>query len=51
MLKRAGGLKTNQLIFVKTAKREQDHRFNVTVFGLRTLETRTERNISGRAVA
>jgi DUF1009 family protein len=38
MLKRAGGFKTDGLIFVKTVKRHQDYRFDVPVFGERTLE-------------
>ncbi|EDY82105.1 conserved hypothetical protein [Verrucomicrobiia bacterium DG1235] len=45
MLKRAGTFKTDQLIFVKTVKREQDYRFDVPVFGLRTLEIMAEQNI------
>ncbi|MBD5779635.1 UDP-2,3-diacylglucosamine diphosphatase LpxI [Pelagicoccus sp. NFK12] len=49
MLKRAGGFKTDQLIFVKTVKRQQDYRFDVPVFGLRTLEIMAEHNI-GTAV-
>ncbi len=38
MLQRAGGFKTEGLIFVKTVKRKQDYRFDVPVFGSRTLE-------------
>lgn len=38
MLQRAGGFKTDGLIFVKTVKRKQDYRFDVPVFGERTLE-------------
>lgn len=38
MLQRAGTFKTDGLIFVKTVKREQDYRFDVPVFGERTLE-------------
>lgn len=38
MLKRAGSFKTDGLIFVKTVKRQQDYRFDVPVFGERTLE-------------
>ncbi|MGB0257391.1 MAG: LpxI family protein [Coraliomargarita sp.] len=37
MLKRAGKFKTEDLIFVKTVKRQQDYRFDVPVFGSRTL--------------
>ncbi|MFT4900736.1 MAG: DUF1009 family protein [Lentimonas sp.] len=38
MLQRAGSFKTEGLIFVKTVKRTQDYRFDVPVFGSRTLE-------------
>ena len=38
MLKRAGTFKTDGLIFAKAAKRNQDYRFDVPVFGERTLE-------------
>jgi DUF1009 family protein len=38
MLERAGGFKTDGLIFVKTVKRQQDYRFDVPVFGERTLD-------------
>ncbi|MDQ8206847.1 UDP-2,3-diacylglucosamine diphosphatase LpxI [Coraliomargarita sp. SDUM461003] len=38
MLKRAGEFKTDGLIFVKTVKRQQDYRFDVPVFGERTLD-------------
>lgn len=37
MLQRAGTFKTDGLIFVKTVKRNQDYRFDVPVFGERTL--------------
>ena len=49
MLKRAGGFKTDQLVFVKTVKRQQDYRFDVPVFGLRTLDVMKESHI-GTAV-
>jgi len=39
MLARAGGLKADQSLFVKTVKGRQDWRFDVPCFGLRTLET------------
>ena len=42
MLRRANKFKTDQLIFVKTAKPNQDYRFDVPVFGLRTLEVMRE---------
>jgi DUF1009 family protein len=38
MLQRAGSFKTDGLIFVKTVKKQQDYRFDVPVFGERTLE-------------
>ena len=38
MLRRAGTFKTDDLIFVKTVKRAQDYRFDVPVFGQRTLD-------------
>lgn len=38
MLQRAGTFKTDDLIFVKTVKRAQDYRFDVPVFGERTLD-------------
>ncbi len=39
MLLRAGSFKTDQLIFVKAAKPYQDYRFDVPIFGIRTLES------------
>ena len=39
MLRRAGTFKTDETLFVKTVKAQQDFRFDVPVFGLRTLET------------
>ncbi|MEM8867334.1 MAG: UDP-2,3-diacylglucosamine diphosphatase LpxI [Verrucomicrobiota bacterium] len=45
MLKRAGSFKTDGLIFVKTVKRQQDYRFDVPVFGQRTLEVMNEAKI------
>lgn len=38
MLERAGTFKTDGLIFIKTVKRKQDYRFDVPVFGERTLD-------------
>jgi DUF1009 family protein len=38
MLQRAGSFKTDGLVFVKTVKRAQDYRFDVPVFGERTLD-------------
>jgi DUF1009 family protein len=45
MLSRAGGFKTDQLVFVKTVKPAQDYRFDVPVFGLRTLESMQQSGI------
>ncbi len=39
MLQRAGGLRADASLFVKTVKARQDWRFDVPCFGLRTLET------------
>jgi len=39
MLERAGSFRTNQLLFIKTVKPGQDYRFDVPVFGMKTLET------------
>jgi len=39
MLRRAGGLKADEALFVKTVKARQDFRFDVPCFGMRTLET------------
>ena len=39
MLKRAGGLKADETLFVKTVKARQDYRFDVPCFGMRTLES------------
>jgi len=39
MLKRAGTFKTDETLFVKVVKPAQDYRFDVPVFGLRTLES------------
>ena len=45
MLKRAGSFEAQQSIFVKLGKPSQDTRFDVPVFGLRTLETLIETGI------
>ncbi len=45
MLRRAGTFKTDAPIFVKTVKRQQDYRFDVPVFGHRTLEVMAEADI------
>ncbi len=46
MLRRAGEFKTDQLVFVKTVKPRQDYRFDVPVFGSRTLDTMKAAGIS-----
>ncbi len=45
MLRRAGSFDTNQLVFIKTVKPGQDFRFDVPVFGMRTLEVMKEAGI------
>jgi DUF1009 family protein len=45
MLRRAGGFNTDGLVFVKTVKPSQDFRFDVPVFGHRTLKTMREAGI------
>ena len=50
MLRRAGGFKTEEALFVKTVKARQDWRFDVPCFGLRTLETMREAGIAAAAL-
>jgi DUF1009 family protein len=50
MLRRAGSFKTDEALFVKTVKSGQDYRFDVPVFGLRTLEVMHEAGISAAAL-
>lgn len=50
MLQRAGTFKTDGLIFVKTVKRAQDYRFDVPVFGPRTLEVMHRNGIQTAAL-
>jgi DUF1009 family protein len=50
MLQRAGHFKTDGLIFVKTVKRNQDYRFDVPVFGERTLDVMSEAGIHTAAL-
>jgi len=50
MLRRAGIFKTDEALFVKTVKINQDYRFDVPCFGLRTLETMREANIGAAAL-
>lgn len=46
MLRRAGSFKTRPLLFIKTVKTNQDFRFDVPVFGLKTLEVMRKANIN-----
>lgn len=50
MLRRAGTFKTDETLFVKTVKTRQDFRFDVPVFGLRTLQTMKESGIAAAAL-
>lgn len=50
MLRRAGEFKTDQALFVKTVKGQQDFRFDVPVFGQRTLEAMREADIRAAAL-
>jgi UDP-2,3-diacylglucosamine hydrolase len=50
MLRRAGEFKTDAAVFVKTVKGHQDYRFDVPVFGSRTLETLREAGIHAAAL-
>jgi DUF1009 family protein len=50
MLRRAGTFKTDETLFVKVVKPAQDFRFDVPVFGLRTLETMKEAGITAAAL-
>jgi len=45
MLQRAGEFKTDGLIFIKTIKDKQDFRFDIPVFGMKTLDVMIESNI------
>ncbi|MBC2601991.1 LpxI family protein [Puniceicoccus vermicola] len=51
MLKRGGGFKTDQKIFVKIPHPDHDFRFDVPVFGIRTLKTMIESGITTAALA
>jgi DUF1009 family protein len=50
MLRRAGGFKTDDALFVKTVKARQDWRFDVPCFGQRTLETMREAHLAAAAL-
>jgi DUF1009 family protein len=50
MIRRAGSFKTDNALFVKTVKANQDYRFDVPCFGQRTLETMREAGIASAAL-
>jgi DUF1009 family protein len=45
MIRRAGTLRTDECLYVKTVKARQDYRFDVPCFGLKTLESLDQANI------
>ncbi|WP_309386313.1 LpxI family protein [Cerasicoccus frondis] len=50
MLERAGGFGAKELLFVKTVKPNQDYRFDVPVFGEKTLETMAAHGVQTAAL-
>ena len=50
MITRAGTFKSDEALFVKTVKHNQDFRFDVPCFGLRTLESMREAGIHAAAL-
>jgi len=50
MLRRAGTLKADESLFVKTVKARQDWRFDVPCFGLKTLATMEEAGLRAAAL-
>jgi hypothetical protein len=50
MLRRAGGLKADEALFVKTVKARQDYRFDVPCFGMKTLETMRDSGLRAAAL-
>ncbi|MEO7412572.1 MAG: UDP-2,3-diacylglucosamine diphosphatase LpxI [Opitutaceae bacterium] len=50
MIRRAGSLKTDETLFVKTVKARQDFRFDVPCFGQRTLEVMREAGVKAAAL-
>jgi DUF1009 family protein len=50
MLRRAGSLKADEALFVKTVKARQDFRFDVPCFGMMTLETMRESGLRAAAL-
>jgi DUF1009 family protein len=50
MLRRAGAMKADEALFVKTVKARQDFRFDVPCFGMKTLEAMHEGGIRAAAL-
>lgn len=50
MIRRAGGFKTDDALFVKTVKATQDYRFDVPCFGSRTLEVMHASKVTAAAL-
>lgn len=50
MIRRAGTLKTDECLYVKTVKARQDYRFDVPCFGLKTLDSLDAANIRAAAL-
>jgi DUF1009 family protein len=50
MLRRAGALKADEALFVKTVKARQDYRFDVPCFGVRTLEVMRDSGLRAAAL-
>ena len=50
MIRRAGEFRSDHALFVKTVKPAQDYRFDVPVFGLRTIESMREAGIRAAAL-
>ncbi|WP_269537478.1 LpxI family protein [Cerasicoccus fimbriatus] len=50
MLQRAGSFGAKETLFIKTVKPKQDYRFDVPVFGEKTLETMAEHGIKAAAL-
>ncbi len=50
MIRRAGTLKTDESLFVKTVKAKQDYRFDVPCFGLKTLDSMQAGHVKAAAL-
>lgn len=50
MLQRAGTFNADEALFIKTTKPHQDYRFDVPVFGIKTLETMIQAGIRNAAL-